>query len=221
MTLMAEIQQVIERTYRPAGINLEECLIPRARSRELAARADDGEVLAQEACTFLRLHEGNLHIAIFYPPELIETLEREDPRQSLSHRNVRALIRFIEEITHGVHAALAFRRGRRHWDTESFACALEAQARVDGYYLLLRFVRLITGAVQEEARDWVRAVVFDGERAPGGSPHLVRRYERAGRIARSFTARVDVLPPGQRRSVIRAFHAASLSNKERMAGVRE
>lgn len=219
MTLLAEIQGVIERTYSPAGVNLEDCLIPRGRSRELAARAVDGAVLAEEACTFLRLDGGNLRIAIFFAPELIETLEREDPRESLSHRNVRALISFMEEITHGVHAALAFRRGRRRWDTEAFACGLEAQARVDVYFLLLRFVRLITGGVEEAARDWVREAVFAGERAPGGPPRLVRRYERAGQIARAFTARVDALPSGERSAAIRAFHAAPLSAKARMAGV--
>jgi hypothetical protein len=219
MTLLAEIQGVIERTYSPAGVNLEDCLIPRRRSRELAARAADGAVLAEEACTFLRLDGGNLRIAIFFAPELIETLEREDPRESLSHRNVRALISFMEEITHGVHAALAFRRGRRRWDSEAFACALEAQARVDVYYLLLRFVRLIAGEVGAGARDWVRAAVFAAERAPGGPPRLRRRYARAGRIARAFTARVDALPSGERRAAIRAFHAAPLAGKARMAGV--
>jgi len=217
MTLLAEIQEVIERTYSPAGVNLEDCLIPRARSRELAACAADGEVLAEEACTFLRVHEGNLHIAIFYEPGLIEVLEREDPRQSLSHRNVRALIHFMEEITHGVHAALAFRRGWRRWDSESFACALEAQARVDVYYLLLRFVRLIAGGVDEGARGWVREAVFSGEQGPGEEGRLKRRYARAGRIARCFVERVDRMEPRERAREIRRFHAVPLAGKARMA----
>lgn len=217
MTLLAEIQGVLERTYSPAGINLEECLISRTRSRELAARAVYGGLLAEEACTFLRVHEGNLHIAIFYEPGLIEVLEREDPRESLSHRNVRALIQFMEEITHGVHAALAFQRGWRRWDSESFACALEVQARVDVYFLLLRFVRLLAGRVDVGARDWVRQTVFGGEQAPDGAPQLKRRYARAQRIARCFVERVERMEPRERAEAIQRFHNAPLAVKARMA----
>jgi hypothetical protein len=216
MTLLAEVQAVMERTYRPAGVNLEECLIPQARSRELAARAVEGAALSREGCTFLRLHEGNLHIAIYYDPALIGVLEAEDPRESLSHRNIRALIVFLEEITHGLHAALAFDEGRRRWDSESFACALEAQARVDVYYLLLRFIRLLGGRVDAESRQWVRSVLFEGERIPQRG-RLRRRYARALRIARQFTEQTDRMPSDQRVGAIRAFRACSLRQKARWA----
>lgn len=211
---MAEIQGVMERTYSPAGVNLEECLITWARSRELAARAGVGAT-GGPGCTFLREQGGDLYIGIFYAPEIIEVLEREDPRESLSHRNVRALIVFLEEITHGVHAALAFRRGWKHWDSEAFACGLEAQARVDVYYLLLRFVKLVAGEVTEASREWVRRAVFEGERAPGGGQRLARRYALARRLAWRFVRCADGMEPGERRQAIREFHRATLAGKAR------
>lgn len=219
MTLLAEIQQVMERTYSPAGINLEDCLIARPRREELLARTQDPCARNGDACTFLRQQGDNLYLAIFYAPRLIRILEQEDPRQCVSHRNVGALIAFMEEIAHGLHAALAFRRGRRRWDSEAFACAMEAQARVDIYYLLLWLVRRVAGTVTAPARDWVREVVFARERYAWAQRRLSRRYALAGKIARGFVHYADQLPPAQRLQAIRQFHALDLIGKSRMARV--
>jgi hypothetical protein len=113
MTLFAEVQGVLERTYRPAGVSLEACLVGPSRRRELAACAAGSGALVSSAQTFLRFQNGNLHLAIFYDPAVVDCLEREHPRRRLSHRNIGALIAFLEEVSHGLHAALAFRAGRR------------------------------------------------------------------------------------------------------------
>lgn len=217
MTLLAQIQCWIERTYAAAGFRLEDCLIPRARSLQLAALAPGGAHLAGRACTFLRLHQGNLHIAIYYAPELIEVLEREDPRESISHRNIGALVDFLEEAAHGVHAALAFTEGWRRWDSEQFACAMEAQAKVDVYFLVLRLIALLGRPGDPEVRAWVGDRVFAGSSAADLPYSLRRRYRLAGETARGFTGRVERSPAGERRALVRAFRRAGLAGKMRLA----
>jgi hypothetical protein len=213
MTLLAEIQEVMERTYAAAGINLEECLIGPARRRQLGTGLEGN---SDAGCTYLRCAGDRLYIAIYYAPELIETLEAEDPRESLSHRNIGPFITFIEEITHGVHAALAFRQGFRRIDSEGFLCGLEAQARVDTYLLLARFVHLLSGSVDGEARRWLKARLFDDERFDHGAPRLGRRYRTASLLARDFVDRLERQPAGERVARIREFRGCDLLGKRRL-----
>ena len=111
-TLFSDIQRLFERTYAAVGINLEDCLIDRHRCGQLSRLAGaSARELSELARTFLRRVNGNLHIGIYYSNWLIEQLERNDPRRSLSDSNIRQLIAFVEEINHALHAALAFRRG--------------------------------------------------------------------------------------------------------------
>lgn len=217
MSLLSEIQEVLERTYSPSGVDLEACLIGGRRSAELEALCPGAGGLSGRARTYLRPMDGNLGIAIYYHPSLIRCLEEEDPRKSISHRNVAALISFIEEITHGVHAALAFRAGWRRWDSEQFACALEAQARVDTYFLLVRFCRLVGGGpVSPETRAWIRERLLDDEDTEYASAVLARRYRYAGWLARGFLDGVAGLDRETRVGCIRRFRRLGLTGKCRM-----
>jgi len=218
MTLLAEIQHVLERTYSPSGIDLGECLIGRERSVQLAGLCPGAVGLAEHARTYIRPVGDNLRIAIYYDPSLIRCLEEEDPRESISHRNVAALISFIEEITHGVHAALAFRSGWRHWESEQFACALEAQARVDTYFLLVRFCRLLGGFhPQADIRQWIRDRLFVDEATAEAPARLAKRYRHARKLARAFLDAVIPLERGERVCRIREFRRLSLAGKCRLA----
>jgi hypothetical protein len=107
MTLLAEIQTLLERTYAPVSINLESCLIGESRCAALNRMAGENSAqLAPGGRTFLRQAGDSLYVAIFYSRPVIAELEANDPRQALNERNISALITFIEEIAHGVHASL-------------------------------------------------------------------------------------------------------------------
>ena len=109
MTLLREIQLLLERTYAPVPINLEHCLIGDGRCAALTRLAGPSAVgLAPQGRTFLRQENGVLRLAIFYAAPVIAELEANDPRRALNERNIAPLITFIEEIAHGVQAALLF-----------------------------------------------------------------------------------------------------------------
>lgn len=216
MTLLAEIQSLLERTYAPAGVNLEECLIGRQRSTELARAAGLAPAdTPGDACTFLRTLGGNLLIGIYYAPHLVHALEHEDPRRTISHRNIGFFIPFIEEITHGLHAALAFRSGWHRFESEQFACTLELQARVDTYYVLLRFCAMIQGGPPDRAvRRWLLEQLVG---APSTDrPPLRKRYETARLAARRFLLALETLPAAERIPLIRRFRSLSLAGKLRL-----
>src|SRR3954470_19738190 len=106
-TLFSEIQRLFERTYARVGINLEECLIDRHRCGQLSRLAGaSARELSELARTFLRKANGQLYIGIYYSRWLIEQLEKNDPRNSLTNTNIVELITFVEEINHALHAAL-------------------------------------------------------------------------------------------------------------------
>ena len=221
-SLLSEIQEVLERTYSPSGIDLGECLIGGQRSEQLAALCPGSEGLSRRARTYLRPSGNNLCIAIYYHPSLIRCLEEEDPRESISHRNVGALISFIEEITHGVHAALAFRAGWRRWDSEQFACGLEAQALVDTYFLLCRFCSLLGGRPLEAGtRRWIRECLFSGEETHAGFDRLARRYRRARILAQDFLDMALTLDRSERVRLVRQFRRLSFPGKCRLVKCRE
>src|SRR5580692_9584728 len=133
-TFFSEVQRLFERTYAAVGINLEECLIDRARCSQLTKLAGaSARELSELARTFLRTSDDRLYVGIYYSKWLIEQLERNDPRGGLSNSNIRSLIMFVEEINHALHAALQFKAGLRRIDSEDFARNLELQGLVDTY----------------------------------------------------------------------------------------
>ena len=92
-TLFSQIQQLFERTYAQVGINLEDCLIDRARCTQLSKLAGaSARELSELARTFLRRTDDRLYVGIYFSSWLIEQLERHDPRAGLSDRNIRSLI---------------------------------------------------------------------------------------------------------------------------------
>ncbi len=113
MTLLREIQTLLERTYAPVSINLESCLIGESRCAVLNRLAGERAVhLAPGGRTFLRQAGDSLYVAIFYARPVIAELEANDPRRTLNERNISAFITFIEEIAHGIQATPATSRPR-------------------------------------------------------------------------------------------------------------
>ncbi|MEM1159051.1 MAG: hypothetical protein AAF649_03265 [Verrucomicrobiota bacterium] len=224
ITLLDDCQQVLERTYRPAGVNLGQCVIgPQRLSQLIEASGIHPEHFSSRAFTFMRPCRDRLYLALYYHPAVINDLESEDPRRSISHRNISSLIDFIEEITHGTHAALAFRDGYRAemFQSESFACAMEIQARVDTYLLIMRFMARLTGGVPEnDVRDWVLDQVMKRDTQNGVPGFLVRRYRLASEIAGRFVVRLRETPGPERSGMIRRFRNAGVWGKWKVTRTR-
>src|SRR5437660_965234 len=66
-TLFSQIQRLLERTYAQVGINLEDCIIDRARSVHLSKLAGaSARELNEIARTFLRHAGDQLYVGIYY-----------------------------------------------------------------------------------------------------------------------------------------------------------
>lgn len=216
-TLFSEIQSLFERTYAGVGINLEECLIDRRRSRQLELLAGaQARELSTLARTFLRAADGRLRVGIYYSQWLIEQLEKNDPRAGLNNENIRALIPFVEEINHALHAALRFQRGEIPAPAESYARNLELQAQVDTYLVLLLFVAFFRkpGRISREDRRWLRFHMFESQCDTHYRDHGLRaRYSETTHLAARYTKFLESLAAARRIEEIRTFHALGYDEK--------
>jgi hypothetical protein len=215
MTLLREIQLLLERTYAPVTVNLEACLIGESRCAALNDLAGESAAhLAPGGRTFLRQAGDSLYLAIFYSRPVIAELEANDPRQGLNERNISALITFIEEIAHGVQAALLFQEGERGIDSEAYARNLEAQARVDTYLVLCRFAHLICGGtIPRRVGSWLRRQLFDDSHRRFTDSRLRTRYRAAQRCALVFLRQLRRVPLEERPAILRHFRALTWPQK--------
>jgi len=215
MTLLREIQTLLERTYAPVPINLEACVIGESRCAVLNRLAgQDVEYLAPAGRTFLRQAGDSLYVAIFYARPVIAELEANDPRQALNERNISALITFIEEIAHGVQAALLFNEGEREIDSEAYARNLETQARIDTYLVLCKFAHLICGEpIPRSVGSWLRRQLFDDSHRRFATPQLRARYGAAQKCALGFLRHLRRVPLADRHETLREFRALNWHQK--------
>ena len=218
-TLFSQVQGLFERTYSVVGMNLESCLIGPERchalSRLAGPLADD---LNPAARTFLRRSGSDLHLAIYYSPGLIERLEREDPRQVLSDTNIQALIMFVEELNHALHAALCFLRGEAQVDDEAFARNLELQGQIDTYLLLLFFTAGLRGCrrVPPEDRAWLKDRLFAAQSSENyATEELRERYRETRHWAARYADYLDTMEGLARLAEVRAFHHLDYTGKLR------
>jgi hypothetical protein len=216
VTLLREIQMLLERTYAPVSINLESCLIGEGRCAALNRLAGESAAhLAPGGRTFLRQAGDSLYVAIFYSRPVIAELEANDPRHALNERNISAVITFIEEIAHGVQAALLFHEGEREIDSESYARNLETQARVDTYLVLSKFAHLLCreGKIPRTVGAWLRRQLFDTSHRRFATPRLRARYGAAQRCALPFLRHLRRVPLADRPGLLRKFRALSWADK--------
>jgi hypothetical protein len=215
MTLLREIQLLLERTYAPVPVNLEACVIGEGRCAALNELAgESARHLAPGGRTFLRQAGDSLHVAIFYARPVIAELEANDPRRALNERNISALITFVEEIAHGLQAALLFLEGERGIESEAYARNLETQARVDTYLVLSKFAQVICGGrIPRPVGAWLRRQVFDDGHRRFATAQLRERYRAAQRCALAFLRTLRRVPLSDRPEVLRRFRALSWSGK--------
>ena len=221
MTLLREIQLLLERTYAPVPINLEACVIGESRCAVLNQLAGESSArLAPGGRTFLRQTNDSLYVAIFYTRSVIAELETNDPRRTLNERNIAALITFIEEIAHGVQAALLFQEGEREIESEAYARNLETQARIDTYLVLSKFAQMLCGGrIPRSVGSWLRRQLFDTSYRRFADPQLRSRYRLAQRCAMGFLRHLRQVPLEGRPSVLREFRALPWPQKLAFVGL--
>jgi len=207
MSLLADIQQLTERTYHSTGVNFEKFLISRERFRYLSQFDQRARELSSWARVFFRVVRGRLHVGIYYSTELIAALETHDPRAGVSEKNIAAFRVFIEEINHAVHGALKFMEGQNTICGENFVKDLELQAKIDTYFLLKYFLAYCNASRQLEQMDrlWLRHHLFERDDTHYDSPALIAIYSEALLFGDKYTRFVDGLPPQERLDEIRRF----------------
>lgn len=203
MPLLGELQRMFEATYgRPAGVELEACVVGRERCAELTARSAGGAE-RDERCAWARffytVQERDLRMAIFYDDDVITTLEARDPRRALTEANLLPFLVFTEECSHAVHTSLAFGEGgpaRVH--AAGFLHELELLGRIDAYLLLRHFVQRHARRFTAGDRAWVRHHAVTRWDVPYESPALDDRYRSAARMAGRFVDHLETLPAPRR-----------------------
>lgn len=223
MTLLRQIQLLLERTYGKTGVNLEDFLLGPDRSSELTELAGASAAqISDLGRVFLRVVDGKLRMGIYYDPSVIEALEKNHPQHGLNDENILPFTVFLEELDHAVHAALKFREGARDLYSDTFVRDLELQAKVDTYLILQKYCAFFNTSCRatETDRRWLKACLFETDNATDRDPSLARRYEQCNRLGRRYVRYLDTLAPARRTSEIRRFRKLTYAGKQnRIAAV--
>lgn len=219
MSLLRELQQITERTYKKSsGVNLEEFIIGKRRFLTLSEIcSQETRELSNLARIFFRVVGGRLYMAIYYSESMISVLEANDPRKGLSEKNIYPFVVFIEELNHAVHAAIKFISGEREIQHEEFIRDLELLAKIDTYQILKFFVAYFNQSKQLEKFDrlWLRHHLFERSDFSYHNPHLANRYFETNWLGEKYTRFLDGLSPKQRVDEIRQFRAMDYPMKKR------
>ena len=216
MTLLGEIQILLERTYGPTGVNFEDFLLSQQRSRALSEMAGPSAAqISDLGRVFLRIVEGKLRLGIHYDSSVVEALEKNNPACGLNDENIFPFMVFLEELDHAVHATLKFREGMQNIHSEGFVRDLELQAKVDTYLILQKYCTFFNKPqrLTDADRRWLRACVFDRERLAFEEPLLAERYRETNRLARRYVRHLDHLSRARRTTEIRRFRKFSYGQK--------
>jgi hypothetical protein len=216
MTLLGEIQILLERTYGQTGVNFEDFLLSKGRSRALAELAGPSAAqISDLGRVFLRIVDGNLCLGIHYDSGVVKALEANNPACGLNDENILPFMVFLEELDHAVHVALKFREGVVDIHSEAFVRDLELQAKVDTYLILQKYCAFFNmpQRLTDPDRRWLKACVFDRERSALESPLLAERYHETNRLARRYVRHLDGLSRTRRTAEVRRFRKLSYGQK--------
>jgi hypothetical protein len=223
MTLLGEIQILLERTYGETGVNFEDFLLSAQRGRALSEMAGASAAqISDLGRVFLRIVDGKLRLGIHYDPSVVEALEKNNPACGLDDNNIIPFMVFLEELDHAVHAALKFREGVRDIHSEVFVRDLEIQAKVDTYQILQKYCAFFNQPqrLTDADRHWLKACVFDRENTALEEPLLAARYHETNRLARRYVRHLDQLSKARRTTEIRRFRKLNYEQKRgRIASV--
>ncbi len=214
-SLLEQLRGVIERTYGiETGLaDVGSFVVGNAGYRRLYAgrtTATSVHSAAPGARMFVRETDGALRACIYYPDELIETLERHPPQHGLSQHNVDAFSSLVEELD---HLLLLIWRKQQERSVSMFE--LELQANVTKHLVLARFLAAGRPRLAPHERLWLRQQLFDRGEFVDEDPAVVERYRQALRCGVRF---LDQLPheASRRLAALRRFHTADAAGKLEM-----
>jgi hypothetical protein len=217
MTLVHEIQLLLERTYGRTGVNLEDFILTPQRGHALAEMAGASAAqISDLGRVFLRVVDGKLRMGIYYDSRVIAALEQNNPQHGLNDDNVLPFMVFLEELDHAVHAALKFREGEQDIYSEQFVRGLELQAKVDTYLVLQIFCAFFNqnNKLTEADRRWLKSCVFDSENFAYEEPRIAERYHETNRLGRRYVKHLESLTPARRTAEIRRFRKLTYPQKQ-------
>jgi len=219
MSLLSDLQHITERTYQQwSGIKLEDFIIGRKRFVHLSARCHSApNELSEVARVFFRKISDHLYLAIYFSEPLILQLEKHDPRRGLTEENIVPFMIFIEEINHGLHAAIKFQSGQHEIQKEEFIRDLELQAKIDTYQIVKFFLAYFNPTRQLEHFDrlWLRHHLFERGDYDYRSQNLRYRYRESNWLGSKYARFVDSIPPGDRLQELKRFRRMDYSTKSR------
>ncbi|MDL5045348.1 hypothetical protein QQ054_04745 [Oscillatoria amoena NRMC-F 0135] len=215
MTLLRQIQCLLERTYTPSGVNLEDFIVGSSRAEQLACLAGVQDIPA-DGRVFLRKTDDDLRLAVYFSSSTIQRLENDHPLETLGDRNIRPFITFIEEINHALHAILLFHEGQREISSESFLSNLELQGKIDTWLVLKHFVSRGSGkpVLGRRHKKWLEEWLFERETFDYPDKTLARRYREANRIGRRFVRHLEKCRGDERIRLIRELRPMPYPRKK-------
>ncbi len=216
-SLLEQLRGLIERTYgfESGLVDLGRYVVGNAgyrrfyAGREASTRVDSA---TEQARTLVREVPGALRACIYYPDELIATLERQPPQRGLFDCNVDAFSTLVEELDHLLLLVWRKRQGR---SVSLFE--LELQANVTKHLVLSYFLAAGRPRLEPQERLWLRHHLFEKGSFVDADPDVAERYRQAARGAVKF---IDALPgrPRERLVALRRFHDAGLAGKHELIG---
>lgn len=153
-------------------------------------------------------------VALYLPDEMIEHLERHDPRREIHGGNIDAFAALIEEIDHlVVFSERALKGGPGLSMLE-----MEWHAGVSKYLVLSHFVGRLTGKVHlaRRERDFLEHHLFHKSDYVADDENVQDRYRRANRLAYRFVRTLRRMNPHERLVALRRFHRATHHEKMRV-----
>ena len=216
-SLIETVQRLLERTYAmergvesiaPFVIGDYGYRLLYADSEQLdSVESTDG----QGARTLVRETEDGVRACIYFPDEMIRTLERYPPQKGLGDRNVDPFAVLVEEVDHLLCIAERVRQSR---PVSMFE--LELHANVSKYLVLSRFLAARRPRLGPRRRLWLDYHLFRKHRFREPDSVVRTRYRDAGRLARRFVQRLRGVPSHCRADALRGFHKADVPRKLEM-----
>ena len=216
-SLLEQLRGLIERTYGfQTGLDdLGRFVVGNAGYRRFYAGREaitQVDAATEQARILVREVPGALRACIYYPDELIETLERHPPQHGLFDCNVDAFSTLVEELD---HLLLLVRRKRQRRPVSLFE--LELQANVSKHLVLSYFLAAGRPRLEPDERAWLRHHLFEKGSFVDEDPEVAERYRQAARYAVKF---IDGLSGSLRKRLVtlRRFHGANVAGKHELIG---
>ena len=209
--LIKDLQKKIEKTYAlETGItNIEQYIIGDIGYKRFYMGKEINTVInSQSSKARVLIREGGdtLKATIYYPDNLIQILEDNDPRAGIHDDNVDACASFVEELDHFLFIAQNFK-----WNKPFSMLELELQANITKYLVLKHFIALQTRSrkLSQFYKEYIKYHLFYKREYDIENASERARYEDTKIFATIYINYIDLLSNEERLREIRKFSRMS------------